>query len=307
MMTTPGASRPKRKEGSKRAGIRDSSLTRRKKEGERLKTRGLSRAGFGVWLSAAILAVCAFWVVFPGAGGSGALMQDIMSGSLAPGTDGHILGTDTLGRDVLKITIAGTRSALIGPVAIASGSIILGILLGFIAGWFGGITDWIISRYADLTLSMPSLLLAIVAAGVIGGGYWVSVLVLIVLYSPFDIRIVRSAVIAERGKPYIESALVQGMRTPRVLFLHIFPNVAIIIFVNFFLNIGYAIVSMSSLSYLGLGVSPQSADWGRQLSDGREMLFTNPAAILAPGLAIIITATAVNIVGNYLAERKSGI
>ena len=97
------------------------------------------------------------------------------------------------------------------------------------------------------------------------------------------------------------------MKTSRILFLHIFPNVAIIILVNFFLNIGYAIVSMSSLSYLGLGVSPQAADWGRQLSDGREMLFTNPAAILAPGLAIIITATAVNIVGNYLAERGTGV
>lgn len=291
MSFMPQALRPRRKKG----------------EGERLRLRGDAHAGFGVWLSAAILALCAFWILFPGVGGSGALEQDIMSGSIAPGSPGHIFGTDTLGRDVLKMTIAGTRSALIGPVAIALGSIVLGILLGFLAGWFGGFADWIISRYADLTLSMPSLLLAIVAAGVIGGGYWVSVLVLIVLYSPFDIRIVRSAVIAERGKPYIESALVQGMRAPRLLFLHIFPNVALIILVNFFLNIGYAIVSMSSLSYLGLGVSPQSADWGRQLSDGKELLFSNPAAILAPGLAIIIAATAVNIVGNYLAEKKSGI
>ena len=280
---------------------------KREERGERLGDSGLKRAGWGFWLSAAILAVCLFWAVFPEAGGGGALAQDIMSGSLAPGSAGHILGTDALGRDVLKLTIAGTRSALIGPIVIASGSIVLGILLGFIAGWFGGIADWFISRYADLTLSMPSLLLAIVAAGIIGGGYWVSVLVMIILYSPFDIRIVRSAVMAERGKPYIESVLVQGMKTPRILFLHIFPNVAIIILVNFFLNIGYAIVSMSSLSYLGLGVSPQAADWGRQLADGREMLFTNPAAILAPGLAIIITATAVNILGNYLAERGTGV
>jgi peptide/nickel transport system permease protein len=260
-----------------------------------------------VLLSSFILALALFWIVFPAAGGSGALEQNIMFGAHPPLSHGHLLGTDVFGRDILKLTIAGTRSALIGPIAIALGSIVLGLLLGSIAGWFGGPLDWIISRYADLTLSMPSLLLAIVAAGIIGGGYWVSVLVLIILYSPFDIRLVRSAVIAERSKPYIEAALVLRLNTLRILAKHIFPNIAIIVLVNFFLNIAYGIVSMSSLSYLGLGVSPQAADWGRQLSDGRSLLFDNPAAILAPGIAIILTATAINIVGNWLSERNSGV
>jgi peptide/nickel transport system permease protein len=244
-------------------------------------------------------------MVFPQAGGANALAQSIMEGSLPPFSDGHIFGTDSFGRDILKLTIAGTRSALIGPILIATGSIIIGLIFGSLAGWFGGAVDWVISRYADLTLSMPSLLLAIVAAGIIGGGYYVSVLVMIVLYSPFDIRLVRSAVIAERRKPYIEATFVLRMKTARILARHIFPNVALIVLVNFFLNIGYAIVSMSSLSYLGLGVSPQDADWGRQLADARELIGANTAAILVPGLAIIITATAVNILGNYIAERAS--
>ncbi|MDR1068152.1 MAG: ABC transporter permease [Clostridiales Family XIII bacterium] len=264
---------------------------------------GRRRVGIDVWLSCAVVAAALFWMIFPQAGGAGALTQNIMEGSLPPFSDGHLFGTDEFGRDILKLTIAGARSALLGPIVIATGSIIIGLLFGALAGWFGGALDWIISRYADLTLSMPSLLLAIVAAGIIGGGYWVSVLVMIVLYSPFDIRLVRSAVIAERNKPYIEAALILKMRTLRILARHIFPNVALIVLVNFFLNIGYAIVSMSSLSYLGLGVSPQDADWGRQLSDARSIIFDNTAAILAPGLAIIITATAINILGNYLAER----
>jgi peptide/nickel transport system permease protein len=273
------------------------------KERKNPRLGGFAHVGVDVWISCFIVAAALFWLIFPQVGGAGALTQHITEGALPPFSDGHIFGTDDFGRDILKLTIAGTRSALVGPIVIATGSIIIGLIFGALAGWFGGVIDWIISRYADLTLSMPSLLLAIVAAGIIGGGYWVSVLVMIILYSPFDIRLVRSAVIAERGKPYIEAALVLKLKTARILLRHIFPNVALIVLVNFFLNIGYAIVSMSSLSYLGLGVSPQDADWGRQLSDARGLIFENTAAILLPGIAIIVTATAVNILGNYLAER----
>jgi peptide/nickel transport system permease protein len=194
---------------------------------------------------------------------------------------------------------------MVGPVCIAVGSILIGLLLGGVSGWYGGPLDWIISRYADLTLSMPSLLLAIVAAGIIGGGYWVSVLVMIILYSPFDIRLVRSAVIQQKGKPYIESALIMRLGTVRILARHIFPNILMIVFVNFFLNIAYGLVSMSSLSYLGLGVAPGDADWGRQLSDGKAILFDNPAACLSAGFAIVVTAIAINVVGNYFMERNA--
>jgi peptide/nickel transport system permease protein len=255
------------------------------------------------YLSVLILAIVTLWAFFPSLGGADALRQDLLTGALPPFSDGHILGTDALGRDILRLTIAGARSSLLGPLAIAAGSLVIGLLAGGAAGWYGGVADRIISRYADLTLSMPSLLLAIVAAGIIGGGYWVSVTVMIVLYSPFDIRLVRSAVISQKSKPYIEAALVLRLGAARILARHIFPNIAMLILVNFFLNIAYGLVSMSSLSYLGLGVSPGAADWGRQLSDGRALLFDNPAAILSAGLAIILTAISVNIVGSWLAER----
>ncbi|MDR3072541.1 MAG: ABC transporter permease [Clostridiales Family XIII bacterium] len=258
----------------------------------------------GVILSALILAVVLIWLLVPNLFVPDDVAQDRRNGSLAPFTEGHFLGTDKLGRDVLDLIIAGTRSAMVGPICIAIGSIIIGLFLGGLAGWYGGPLDWIISRYADLTLSMPSLLLAIVAAGVIGGGYWVSVLVMIILYSPFDIRLVRAAVIQQKGKPYIESALILRMSTLRILMRHIFPNIALIVFVNFFLNIAYGLVSMSSLSYLGLGVSPGDADWGRLLSDGKALLYDNPGAIVGSGLAIVLTAVAINVIGSYVTERN---
>jgi peptide/nickel transport system permease protein len=264
-----------------------------------------ARMPLSVKISVGILLVIAACMAFPNLLAPGALDQDIVTGTLPAFSPGHPLGTDALGRDVFKLLIAGARSAMVGPVCIAVGSIVIGILLGTIAGWYGGVVDWIISRYADITLSMPTLLLAIVAAGIIGGGYWVSVLVMIILYSPFDIRLVRSAVAAQKSKPYIESALVLRIPTVRILSHHIFPNITLVVFVNFFLNIAYGLVSMSSLSYLGLGVSPGDADWGRQLSDGRGVLFDNPAAALSAGIAIVLAAVCVNIVGNWLTERSA--
>jgi peptide/nickel transport system permease protein len=260
--------------------------------------------GAGVLFTLAVLAIVLSWILFPDVFAPGALSQDIANGALPSMSPGHPLGTDALGRDVLKLIIAGARSALIGPLCIAVGSIIIGLILGSLSGWYGGPLDWIISRYTDLTLSMPSLLIAIVAAGIIGGGYWVSVLVMIILYSPFDIRLVRSAVIQQKGKAYIESALLLRLGTVRILARHIFPNIIMIVFVNFFLNIAYGIVSMSSLSYLGLGVAPGDADWGRQLSDGKAILFDNSASALGAGAAIVVTAVAVNVVGNYIMEKK---
>ena len=258
-----------------------------------------------VKISIGVLLAVIACMVFPGLIAPGAFDQNVALGAVPALSPGHPLGTDGLGRDVLKLLVAGARSAMVGPVVIAAGSIVIGILLGSLAGWYGGVCDWIISRYADITLSMPTLLLAIVAAGIIGGGYWVSVLVMVILYSPFDIRIVRAAVIAQKNKPYIESALLLRLGTARILAKHIFPNISLVIFVNFFLNIAYGLVSMSSLSYLGLGVAPGAADWGRQLSDGRAVLFDNAAAALSAGVAIVVTAVAVNVVGNWLTEKNA--
>ena len=258
---------------------------------------------FRIILSVLFLLIIALWMAFPSLFAPDALSLDIHNAKLPAGSAGHLLGTDALGRDVLKLLIAGTDSAMIGPLCIAAGSLIIGLVLGSTAGWFGGFWDKIVSAYADITLSMPSMLLAIVAAAIIGGGYWVSVIVMIILYSPFDIRLVRSAVMQQKSKPYIESTKMLNLGTISILAKHIFPNIAMVVLVNFFLNIAYGLMSMSSLSFLGLGVGPKEADWGRQLSDGRELLSQNPAMSLSAGIIIIVTAVSINLIGSYLLER----
>jgi peptide/nickel transport system permease protein len=255
-------------------------------------------------LSCLLLLIIILWIIFPSLFAPDALSLDLKNAKLPAGSEGYLLGTDALGRDVLKLLIAGAGSAMIGPVCIAAGSLIIGLVLGSTAGWFGGFWDKIVSAYADLTLSMPSMLLAIVAAAIIGGGYWVSVLVMIILYSPFDIRLVRSAVVQQKCKPYIESTKMLNLSTVNILAKHIFPNIAMVVLVNFFLNIAYGLMSMSSLSFLGLGVGPKEADWGRQLSDGRELLSQNPAVSLSAGIVIILTAVSINLIGSYLLERS---
>lgn len=256
-----------------------------------------------VVLSMIELLVVFAWAVIP-AFGTGALEQNILLGATPPGTEGHLLGTDALGRDVWLLTVAGAQTAIVGPMAIALASILLGLLLGLSAAYLGGWIDWIVSRFVDITLSLPSLLLAIVAAGVIGGGYWVSVAVMIVLFAPFDIRLIRSAALARVHEPYLEAAKLLGLGRFRVMFGHLMPVIRGLVGANLFLDMAVGLVALSSLSFLGLGVSPQQADWGRQLNDARALLFINPAAAIAPGVAIVLTAIAFNLVGDWLSERS---
>lgn len=235
-----------------------------------------------------------------------ATAQDILVGSLPAGTPGHLLGTDELGRDILALTLAGTASAVVGPVVIAAGSMLIGVLLGTAAGFLRGSIDWVVGRFADVLLALPVMLVALVVGGILGSGYWTTVLMLVVLFSPSDIRIVRSGVMEQAPRPYVEAAAMLSLSRSRIMFRHIVPNVAPLIVTNMLVNVAFALVTLSSLSYLGVGVQAGSADWGRQISDGRAIMFANPAAVIVPALCIILVACAVNIVGDWLAERHDG-
>lgn len=234
-----------------------------------------------------------------------AMRQDILAGLLPAGSAGHPLGTDELGRDVLAMTIAGTASSVVGPVLVAVGSMVCGIVLGTLAGYERGWLDFVIGRWTDLLLALPVLLAAIVVAGVLGGGYAVTVVLLIVLFSPSDIRIVRAGVLEQSARPYIEAAQMLSLSRWRVMFRHILPNVSTLIITNTMLNVAFALVAFSSLSFLGVGVAPGTADWGRQLTDNRAIMFDNPAAVITPAILIILVACAVNVLGDWAGERLS--
>lgn len=234
---------------------------------------------------------------------SQALKQDIVLGAVPAGTDGHIWGTDALGRDVFMLTIAGARTAIAGPVVIAVGAMTIGLVFGLLAAYTGGWVDWLISRVVELMLSLPTLLLAIVLAGLIGGGYWVNVLVFMLLYAPYEIRLVRSAALSHLHDPFLDAARLLELRPARILARHVFPVIRPVVGAAMFLDMSNALVSLSSLSFLGLGISPQAADWGRQLSDARDQLFNNPMTAIAPGIAIIVVSVAMNIVGDWITAR----
>ena len=234
---------------------------------------------------------------------SGAFDQNVMLSAAPAGTQGHVWGTDALGRDVFKLTLAGARTAIVGPVVIAVGAMAVGVVLGMTAAYCGGWLDWLISRIVEIMLSMPTLLLAIVVAGVIGGGYWTNVLVFVILYAPYEIRLVRSGALSHIHDPFLDAARLLELSPASILMRHLLPVLTPLIGAAMFLDMSNALVSLSSLSFLGLGVSPQDADWGRQLSDARDLLFNNPMAAVAPGVAIILTSIAFNVVGDWITER----
>jgi peptide/nickel transport system permease protein len=220
-----------------------------------------------------------------------------------PPSAAHIAGTDLLGRDVLSRVIYGARTALVGPVVVAGGAFAIATVLGLLSGYLGGLVDSAIMRWVDFMLALPGPLVAIVIVGVVGGGYWTAVFVLVVLFTAPDTRIVRSAVLEQRPLPYIEAARTLGISTTRILFVHILPNVLPIILAYIVLDFAFALVNLAGLSFLGLGVEPGTPDWGRMLFENRNILFSNPVALLLPAGMIILTAVSMNLIGDWLFER----
>ncbi len=268
-----------------------------------LHQRPTSRIPIMIVLAIALLAVTVIGALLGGVIAPDATTQAILDSRLPAGSPGHLLGTDELGRDILALTIAGTSSAIAGPVCVAAGSMLLGIVFGTFSGYLRGRFDFVVGRVTDLLLSLPLLLAAIVVAGIFSAGYWMTVLLLIVLFSPSDIRIVRAGVIEQSARPFVEAAQMLSLSRTRIMFGHVLPNVYSLVITNAMLNVAFALVAFSSLSFLGVGVPPGSADWGRQLSDGRSLMLDNPAAVLAPALLIIAVASAVNLVGDWAGER----
>jgi peptide/nickel transport system permease protein len=220
-----------------------------------------------------------------------------------PPSAAFLAGTDLLGRDVLSRVIYGAWTALAGPIVIAAGAFTIATVLGLLSGYLGGLVDSTIMRWVDFMFALPGPLVAIVVVGVVGGGYWVAVLVLVILFTAPDTRIVRSAVLEQRPRPYIDAARSLGVSKMRILFIHILPNVLPIVLAYVLLDFAFALVNLAGLSFLGLGVQPGTPDWGRMLFENRNILFSNPVALLLPAAMIILTAVSMNLIGDWLFER----
>ena len=222
-------------------------------------------------------------------------------------TPAHWLGTDAAGRDTLSRLIYGARTSLLGPLIVVIGSTVLGILLGLVAGWFGGTIDAVLSRIFDLIFAFPSLLLAMLAVTLFGKGLTAPVVAMTIAYTPYVARLVRQLIAAEKAKPYVTAYGVQGFSTPWVAFGRVLPNVIPTVGAQSALNFGYVLSELAALSFLGLGVQPPQSDWGSMINESAGGLMSGQLlpAIL-PSVAVVIVVVAVNIFGEELSDRIGG-
>ncbi|WP_100961788.1 ABC transporter permease subunit [Bosea sp. FBZP-16] len=218
------------------------------------------------------------------------------------GSLSYPLGTDAIGRDIFSRLLYGARLSLVIGIAVVALAIVVGILLGLVAGFFKGIADIAIMRLMDILMTMPSLLLAIVIVAILGPGLMNAMLAVAIVVLPHYVRITRAAVIAESSKDYVVAAQVSGARTARLMFSEILPNCAAPLIVQATLGVSTAILDAAALGFLGLGAQPPTPEWGTMLADAREFVMRAWWVVTFPGLAILITVLAFNLLGDGLRD-----
>ena len=218
----------------------------------------------------------------------------------------HLLGTDSLGRDLLSRLMYGARLSLIGPALIVVIATVAGTAVAIAAAWFGGWFDGVASRVLDILFAFPGLIFAVLAVALFGPGLAAPVIALSIAYLPYDGRILRSVALRERQLPYIQACYVAGLPTRTITTRHLLPNIMPFVLVQATLSFGYALVDLAAVSYLGLGVAPPTPEWGLMVANGQaSILAGHPQESLYAGLMIVTTVVAFNLLGDRLATRFS--
>lgn len=225
---------------------------------------------------------------------------------LKPPSAAHWLGTDHLGRDMLSRVIYGTRVSMTSGILIVAFSLLIGLPVGVLAGYFGGWADEALMRTTDVFLAFPALLLAVLMAAALGPGLLNSIIAVSVTWWPWYARMARAEVLVLRGQPYVESARLMGVSHPRILLRHILPGAARPLLVQAALDVGPALLTAAALSFLGLGVLPPTADWGQMVDGGRKFFPDRWWVSAAPGLAIFVLALAFSVLGDALRDGTEG-
>lgn len=220
---------------------------------------------------------------------------------MAPSLE-HPFGTDTLGRDVLSRVIYGARISLTVGVVATGISTAIGLVMGALAAYYGGIWDTIIMRLADIFLAFPYTLFVVAMIAVIGNGIQNVFIAIGILGWPQIARVFRSAILSVKENDYVDAARAMGASDLRIIVRHIFPNSVASIVVYATMNIGGAILTESSLSFLGMGVIPPDPSWGTLIQDGQQYLQTEPWLMILPGLAILSTVLAFTLLGDGLRD-----
>ncbi len=212
------------------------------------------------------------------------------------------LGTDAVGRDILSRLIYGARYSLFIGVVVVSIALVGGIVLGLVAGFVRGFVDTLIMRVMDVILAFPSLLLALVLVALLGPGLFNAMIAIAITLQPHYVRLTRAAVMSERGRDYVIAARVIGAGPLRLMFLTILPNCMAPLIVQATLSFSNAILDAAALGFLGMGAQPPTPEWGTMLAEAREFILRAWWVVTFPGVAILLTVLAINLIGDGLRD-----
>ncbi|WP_163270520.1 ABC transporter permease subunit [Chelativorans alearense] len=213
-----------------------------------------------------------------------------------------VLGTDAVGRDILSRLIYGARFSLFIGVVVVSLAVTVGIFVGLMAGYFRGAVDTVVMRMMDIILAFPSLLLALVLVAILGPGLANAMIAIALVQQPHYVRLTRAAVMAEKGRDYVTAARVAGAGNIRLMFKTILPNCTAPLIVQAALSFSTAILDAAALGFLGMGAQPPTPEWGTMLAEAREFILRAWWVVTFPGIAILVTVLAINLMGDGLRD-----
>ncbi len=214
----------------------------------------------------------------------------------------YLLGTDALGRDILSRLIHGSRYSLFVGLIVVSISLVFGVMIGLFAGFVGGKTDTILMRVMDIILAFPSLLLALALVAILGPSLTNAMIAIAIVQQPHYVRLTRAAVLGEKNKDYVTAARVSGVGSIRLMFKTILPNCLAPLIVQAALSFSSAILDAAALGFLGMGAQPPTPEWGTMLAEAREFILRAWWVVTLPGLAILLTVLAINLMGDGLRD-----
>jgi dipeptide transport system permease protein len=220
----------------------------------------------------------------------------------AGGRTAFALGTDAVGRDMLSRLLYGTRYSLFIGVIVTTIALVGGIVVGVVAGYYRGWVDTVIMRIMDIILAFPSLLLALVLVAVLGPGLTNAMIAIALVLQPHFVRLTRAAVMAEKNREYVTAARVAGASPLRLMFVTILPNCMGPLIVQATLSFSNAILDAAALGFLGMGAQPPTPEWGTMLAEAREFILRAWWVVTFPGLAILVTVLAINLIGDGLRD-----
>jgi peptide/nickel transport system permease protein len=228
--------------------------------------------------------------------------QDLRNVTRPPFTDGHLLGTDALGRDVLSRVMVGSRTSMLAVLEGLTVAFLLGVPLGFVAGFFGGLIDVVIMRVTDAVMSFPGMILAIALVGMLGPSLRNAMIAVGFLMSPRFLRLIRGVVLGITQETYVEAARSIGAGSLRIILRHIVPNALSPLTVALSVTAGFVMLSEAGLSFLGLGVQPPNTSWGAMIQDGFQIFLRAPWLGVVPGILISISVFTFILLGDGLRD-----